>query len=114
MLDGRCPKCGATEVRRRYQGIGFVDRRSDTGGPWVFVGSIPEPDISTGDAGVGECPDGWGYICAACGYWEYYIADRDLLAKVARDWEPVPVLSAATADSTPNSEAPESGKTGAT
>jgi hypothetical protein len=87
MLDGRCPKCGATEVHRRYKGVGFVDRRSDTGGPWVFVGP-------SDDDACGTSPDGWGYVCVACGYWEYYISDRDLLLKVARDWERVPVSPA--------------------
>ena len=39
-------------------------------------------------------PDGWAYVCVACGQWEHYISDKALLLRVAEDWERVSVSSA--------------------
>jgi hypothetical protein len=89
MIGGVCPRCGSTEVRRRHQGLRFVDRGSDQGGPWVFTGSVQQVGpIQV--PGRGTSPDGWAYICVSCGHWEHYISDRELLARVAQEWEAVP------------------------
>jgi hypothetical protein len=88
MLGGVCPRCGSAAVHRRHQGLRFVDRGGDQGGPWVFTGGAQQvgPVLVLGR---GTSPDGWAYVCTSCGHWEHYISDRELLDTVAREWEAV-------------------------
>ncbi len=75
MKNGQCPRCGSNNVRKRRQGIEYeqsmrlgITIRTDEGG-----GPIPLEN----------------YVCTDCGYFENYIADRNKLEQIARQWDPV-------------------------
>ena len=66
MRDGRCVRCGG-EVRQLTNGI-------HSGGEGVTVndGSMIRPPKSYET-----------FLCTACGYWEDYLTDVELLRRVA-------------------------------
>jgi len=74
MRDGNCPKCGNRNVYRCQvpgQG-GGITMNPDT--PWL---------LHLRDVYNWEMTKGWEtLICADCGYFENYILDKALLAKV--------------------------------
>jgi hypothetical protein len=71
MLDGQCPRCNSQTVFKRTNGIVSGDKH-------VFVRglgfSTPRTDRLT-------------YLCTACGYYENYITDKDILEKVVQKWD---------------------------
>lgn len=77
MRNGQCPKCNSATVYARTKGIYFSKEilYVETGN-WI----TDSPFVS--------------FICASCGYFENYVADRDKLAEVAKTWEKVPVTAA--------------------
>jgi predicted nucleic-acid-binding Zn-ribbon protein len=70
LRTGVCPKCRATTVYKKAEGVGFAERVV------VRTGWLNAP--SRYDS----------YICTTCGYFENYIADRGKLEEVARRWDP--------------------------
>jgi hypothetical protein len=68
--DGICPKCGQASVYECTKGVTY----GNTGaGPFVIEG---------GWGSVGHECDTHSYLCTGCGYFENYIDDAEMLAKV--------------------------------
>ena len=69
MKNGKCPKCGSTNV--------FA---SDNGaGPGFSL------HMRTGQHSL-QTTDKWEtYICTDCGFFENYVLDKDKLSKIAAD-----------------------------
>lgn len=65
MKDGRCPKCGARDVR-------------------VVDGNRFEPGIPLGGFSAGAFLN--AYVCVSCGYVEMYVEDAEDLPKIASRW----------------------------
>jgi predicted nucleic-acid-binding Zn-ribbon protein len=70
MKSGTCPKCKSAAVYKRTKGMSLGE-----GGVHVYIASqmISKP------VQVDH------YICAACGYFEMYVADKARLEQVAKD-----------------------------
>ena len=69
MKSGVCPKCGSTCVHTdaaMIRNVGYYARYIPIT-TWSVVGR--------------DC-----YVCADCGYLEYYITTRKALDKIARKW----------------------------
>lgn len=64
MKNGRCPKCGSSEV---HQALMLGER---TG---LLISTFSSARVMT-------C------ICVSCGYLEEYVLDRDKLAQIAEKW----------------------------
>jgi hypothetical protein len=73
MKDGKCPRCGASDI---YSGSDLPLK----GGPFSS-NSIP---ISLASMAPLD-----NYVCAACGLVESYIADEKKLKEIMNKWEPV-------------------------
>jgi len=73
MRNGFCSKCSSATVYSKAGGVGI----SDNGQIHVYTGRISKavPYVS--------------FVCTTCGYFENYIADRDKLADVAKNWAKV-------------------------
>ncbi len=77
MKNGMCPKCNGTEVYRQdgsrlaHEHIALKEGRG-------------RADILALGMKV-AAPD--KYVCAACGYLEYYLASEDDLEVVRENWE---------------------------
>jgi predicted nucleic-acid-binding Zn-ribbon protein len=75
MKNGKCPRCGSSNIHMRRQGIeynremtlGIAIRTNEGGGP------IPLDN----------------YVCTDCGYFENYIADPGKLKQIAQQWDQV-------------------------
>jgi predicted nucleic-acid-binding Zn-ribbon protein len=74
MRDGRCPKCGKQNVYRCQvpgQGGGVS---TDSERPWI---------LHMRDVYCWEIVKEWEtFLCADCGYFENYLLDKALMAKV--------------------------------
>lgn len=71
MLNGQCPRCGGSNVFVADSGAGITREAMfslRTGGG-MFDGTLP---IKLRD-----------YVCTDCGFWESFVNDRDVLAKIA-------------------------------
>lgn len=68
MKNGRCPKCGSTNVYIQTNGIMWENQAG------VYVkgmGLIAKPHpVDT-------------YVCVDCGYFEHYLTEREFLPKIA-------------------------------
>ncbi len=73
MKDGRCPRCGATDI---YSGSDMPLK----GGPF---NSNCIPISLTSMAPLDN------YVCVACGLVESYIADSKKLEEITKKWEPL-------------------------
>lgn len=73
MKQGKCPKCGSSQI---YSAVDLPLK----GGPF---GSNSIPVSLTAMAALDN------YVCTACGLVEHYIADPDMLEKIAAKWTPV-------------------------
>lgn len=81
MTDGQCPRCNTSNVFVAESGIGIQrDATSNLRmGGGMFDGTMP---IRVKD-----------YVCTNCGFWESYINDQDILAKIVdlaqagRQWQ---------------------------
>ncbi len=73
MLNGQCPRCRSRSVYRRKNGI-------VSGAKHIFV---------TGLGFTTPRSDKLTCVCTNCGYYENYVADKAILAKVAAKWEKV-------------------------
>ncbi|BBO84574.1 hypothetical protein DSCO28_51400 [Desulfosarcina ovata subsp. sediminis] len=73
MKQGKCPKCGSTNV---YVAADLPLKS----GPF---GSNSIPVSLTAMAALDN------YVCADCGLVESYIADESMLKKIAGKWKPV-------------------------
>lgn len=70
MTKGLCPRCNTSNVYIADSGVGI---QRDAGsnlrlGGGVFGGTMP--------IGVKD------YVCTNCGFWETYVNDQDILAKI--------------------------------
>ena len=74
MKNGKCPKCGSATVHSKTNGIG------ENG-----AGQYIDTSAATRRSPV------VAFVCIACGYFEYYIADPQKLADVAKNWSKVSV-----------------------
>lgn len=74
MRSGFCPKCSSETVFEAQNGVGLG---SNAGAVSVFIGIFGTPSRYT------------SYLCATCGYVEYYIDDRAKLQAVAEHWQKV-------------------------
>jgi predicted nucleic-acid-binding Zn-ribbon protein len=73
MKNGKCPKCGSTEI--------FAARDLPLkSGPF---GSNSIPISLTSMAALDN------YVCTACGLVERYVADEQKLKEIAKKWKPV-------------------------
>ena len=72
MKRGVCPKCAAREVYR-HAGSRFANEMITLKGDFVSKGAAPDK-----------------YICAACGYLEYYLPITEDIQLVRENWELVP------------------------
>ena len=75
MRSGKCPKCGSTEIYHCFPnnggGIGWGDEYN-----YLRVKA----------RWGGESTGQWEtFLCAACGYFENYILDREILDEMIRD-----------------------------
>lgn len=73
MKNGTCPKCGAHEV---YQHIGNPSAQEGIA-------------LQGGIINRGVAPD--KYVCAACGYLEYYLPTAESRQLVRDNWKHIPV-----------------------
>lgn len=71
MLDGRCPKCGSSEVYRSQQ----------PGGIWNSNDGLFLLGVWT-NAGLAVTEDWHTCTCTACGYCEFYLNDPRVLAEI--------------------------------
>ena len=69
MKTGLCPKCGSNEVYRR------------AGDPYGHELVTLKGEVFS----KGVAPD--KYLCAACGYLEYYLSQPDEIQIVKTNWE---------------------------
>ena len=72
MKNGKCPKCGSTEIYAAQD----LPLKS---GPF---GSNSIPISLTSMAALDN------YVCTDCGYLERYVADEDKLKEIAKKWKP--------------------------
>ena len=71
MRDGTCAKCGYQSVRQLTRGI---YESGDAGHVGVMVN----------DGSMIRRPTSYEtFLCTACGYWENYLTDAELLRRVA-------------------------------
>lgn len=73
MKNGKCPKCGSTQI---YSGSDLPLK----GGPF---GSNSIPVSLTSMAPLDN------YVCTACGLVESYVAEKEKLEEIARKWSQV-------------------------
>lgn len=71
MKDGKCPKCGSTEI---YSHEGMLLK----GGPF---GSNSIPISLTSMAALDN------FVCTDCGLVESYVADEDKLSEISKKWK---------------------------
>jgi predicted nucleic-acid-binding Zn-ribbon protein len=67
--DGICPKCGQASVYEQEMGVTY---RSSHGGAFVMDGTWQ----------VAHDCDTRSYLCIRCGYFENYVDDAEMLAKI--------------------------------
>jgi predicted nucleic-acid-binding Zn-ribbon protein len=73
MKNGKCPKCGSTEI---FAGKDLPLKS----GPF---GSNSIPISLTSMAALDN------YVCTDCGLVEHYVADAQRLKEIAKKWKPV-------------------------
>ena len=73
MKDGKCPKCGATDVRCT---VGMPKNTNAYGLNTVPIGGKWLPQYAKLD----------NYVCVHCGYVENYVAEPDKLQKIIERW----------------------------
>jgi predicted nucleic-acid-binding Zn-ribbon protein len=73
MKQGKCPKCGSAEI---YSAVDLPLKS----GPF---GSNSIPVSLTAMAALDN------YVCVSCGLVESYVADEDMLKRIAKKWKPV-------------------------
>jgi predicted nucleic-acid-binding Zn-ribbon protein len=73
MKDGKCPKCGSTNV---YSGAAIPNK----------AGTNDANTISLGGASLSHMIPLDNYVCVDCGYVESYISDRAELKRIAEQW----------------------------
>jgi hypothetical protein len=79
MRDGTCTKCGYPGVRQLTRGI-YDPGEGGHGGVMVNDGSM-----------IRRATSYETFLCTACGYWENYLSDAELLQRVrdgAGGWAP--------------------------
>jgi hypothetical protein len=74
MKRGVCPKCGSATVYSQPGGLGFANQAN------IYINVGNRAKASTTRA----------YLCAACGYYEVYLTDKDFLGEAAKAWSRVP------------------------
>lgn len=72
MKDGICPKCSGREVYRR-DGSRFANEMIELKGDFISQGAAPDK-----------------YLCATCGYLEYYLPITEKIEMVRENWDRVP------------------------
>jgi predicted RNA-binding Zn-ribbon protein involved in translation (DUF1610 family) len=72
MKSGTCPKCGQTEVYR-HEGSRLASEQVMLNDAILF-NKATSPDK---------------YVCAACGYLEYYVPSQEHLDLIRKEWEKV-------------------------
>ena len=72
MKDGICPKCAGREVYHRA-GSRFVNEMIELKGDFFSQGAAPDK-----------------YLCATCGYLEYYLPINEKIEMVRENWDRVP------------------------
>lgn len=77
MKDGKCPKCGSTNIYMRREGISFYFGSNIPPGIFIVTGRIVTQSKLD------------NYICTDCGYFESYIVDKDKLEEVAENWDKI-------------------------
>ena len=70
MIDGRCPKCGSSEVYRSQHPGGIWNEDARLLKVWT-------------DAGPAIAQEWHTCVCTACGYCEFYLNDAEILGEIA-------------------------------
>lgn len=76
MVNGICPKCGATEIYVDDKGLRDTGQGSYTALNLHSFWFAHTASIHT-------------YLCAACGFIEIYLADKDNLSTIIEKWQRV-------------------------
>lgn len=71
---GFCPRCGGTDVRSGAHIPGKEGLRGSNRLPLSHTRHVPIDN----------------YVCPQCGYTESYIQDRNVLNRIASEWQRVP------------------------
>jgi DNA-directed RNA polymerase subunit RPC12/RpoP len=71
MKDGVCPRCNSKTVFKKVNGVISESKHIYVRGITMLT---PRSDRTS-------------YVCTSCGYYENYIDDPDLLAKIGGKWE---------------------------
>lgn len=77
MKNGKCPSCGSMNVYTKPEGMQLASSTPRERGVYIFTTGLTAK--SPIDA----------YVCADCGYFMNYIADKMKLAEVAQNWTKV-------------------------
>jgi len=73
MKNGKCPKCGSTNIHSKRGGLGY----SNSSSIYIYLPqSQPTSPVE--------------YVCTSCGYVEMYIVEAARLAEIDKAWPKVP------------------------